>query len=87
MTPDREEHFRDDSNGSYTKGERAEIWALVDDLREQLKHKRQRISSWRKLLNTWIDKAKKAEAETQSVKDRANMLMNQCEHCSKGMLR
>ncbi len=33
MTPEREAHFRDDRNGSYTKGERAEIWALVGELR------------------------------------------------------
>ena len=33
MTPEREAHFRDDRNGSYTKYERAEIWALVDEIR------------------------------------------------------
>jgi lipid A disaccharide synthetase len=39
--------------------EEHEMW---HNLKDQLRHKRQRISSWRKLLNTWIDRAKKAEA-------------------------
>ena len=36
MTPEREEHFRDDRNGSYTKYERAEIWKFVDEIRKEL---------------------------------------------------